>query len=345
MRAMRAITLALVLLAGCAGQPEPDTTAAAPPPEVTDPRDLSYLGDGTPGEHVHNYWGGSDRLVVLDAEGGPRTYQADGSAQAGSFQPPEGSIVPQGAGLIEITADWTLSQEGLSLAFASDFDRAEVWVKTAADGEPQRIGPIEKGGTLLLNSTNEQADPPHYVLSLWRFDLLVVKDGGGMTTFSGNAHMTVTAYRTLPLPVFPPHPDRWNGAMELPLAAFDHEVRQQVSTPYAVQCQGCLPWFSPDVDLVVPHDATEVVIEVTPGGGSTPVPLGLRFHGADTYTWTEAVPDTTMPGPQVYRIAVTGSGDSPYARQSLWEFWIHLATPEESGAWHGTLQVRAIAVR
>jgi hypothetical protein len=183
---------------------------SVPPPEVTDPRDLSYLGDGTPGEHVHNYWGGRDRLTILDAEGGHRTFQSEnGWAQAGSFRPAEGSIVPQGAGLIEVTADWTLSEDGLALALASDFDRAEVWVKTAADGEAQRIGPIEKGGTLVFNSTNEQADPPHYVLSLWRFDLVVVKDGGGTTTFSGNARMAVTASR---LPATPRPLERSHGA-------------------------------------------------------------------------------------------------------------------------------------
>lgn len=345
------LAVAVAMQAGCSEAPAEDGPVATTPPEVTDPRDFSYLGNGTPGEHVHNYWGGRDSLIILEQEGTSRVAQSQGHALAGEFRPEEGSIIPQGAGTIEVTADWTLheSDSPLGGATKSDFDGAEIWVKTANDSEAQRVGPIEKGGNLRFNSTNEQADPPHYVLSLWRFQVVVTKADGSTTTFNGNAKMAVTAFRTLPLPVFPPHPDRWNGSTELLLSDAEHSVGYHVATPVFIQCaNGCLPVVVPDAGLVIPHDTSEVVVTAIPSQTSSPIPIGLRYHGATTYTFMEVAPDSQLPGAQTYRIPVDGSGDSPYATQSLWEFAFHFGTPEESresGVWTGQLHVTIKAIR
>lgn len=329
----------LVVLAGCS-QPSSQPAGDGPPTEITDPRDYSYL-NSTPGSHVHNYWGGRDQLTLLDLDFPDHNSQTgEARVVAGDFRPPEGSIVPQGTGSLDVTAHWTLG-EGLPTR-TNHFQRMELWAKSALDSSTHLVGPIENGQTLRINSTNDQDDPPHYVLSLWRFMLLAANDDGGDTVYAGNASMQVVVHRSLPLPVFPPHPDAWNGAAELGLGHQGMDVDYSLQALFLGSCNGCLPIFRPQSNSTVPMDASELAVTLTT---SPPVQLELYYHGADTWNFTMLPSSGPAQEVREYRIPVDGRGDSPYAKQSLWEFAISCNNPAPVCAWSGHLELDLKAVR
>ena len=344
-----ALVVSILLLAGCSGPAAPGQGAeSGPPAVVTDPRDLSYL-DGSPGAHVHDYWGGRDRIQVLQAHADEHVATSSEGALAGRFQPEEGTIVPQGTGLLEATASWELEDPSSNVppGLPSDFDVMELWVQTANGTQPRRVAEVEPGVAVRFNVTNDDNDPPHYLLSLWTFELRAVSRDGS-AAFNGQSDLAVTAFRTLDLPVFPAHVDRWQGATELVLSDASYTVTQHVTAVSFTLCNGCLPTVVPDPGLVVPHDASRVQVTVTPTTASTPVPLALAYHGADTRAHAEASSQDLPVGPRSYEIAVDGTGDSPYAKQSLWEFVVHMGTPPEtnaSGAWSGEVHVIVKALK
>lgn len=326
--------VAFFALAGCASPPDAE---AVPLAEVTDPGDYSYLQEGTPGNHVHNYWGGQDRLTLLDLDAAAKSGQTRQVAIiAGDFRPVEGSIVPQGTGLVEATAAWTLDDGNPTRL--SHFQRMELWVKTAADQEHSIVIPVEQGQPVRFNVSNEQDDPPHYQLSLWRFWLMAINEEGGDTIFAGQASLKVDIHRTNPLPVFPPHPDLWAGRDEIVVTegfrqTVDYHAHIDTVTD---SCNGCLEVIPLDDNQTVPPDAGEVVVELTM---STPVGLELYYHAADSYEWILLDnPGEALGNTRTYRIPVDGRGDSPYATQSLWEFSPWFETPV--GLWTGQLEAR-----
>lgn len=334
-----------MLLAGCSA----DKTEAPPvetaPPEITDPLDLL---NSTNGAHAHNYWGGRTRVPVVEQESAGGTYQsASDKLEAHKFQPGDGDIVPQGAGKIEGTLSWTEGEA--PVGFENAYNAVELWVRTAIDAEPHLAVRVENGAPFSFNSTNEQDDPPHYVLSLWEFHAVVRNDGAQETAFTGSFKLHVEAVRSLPLVVFPPHPDRWAGQSEIVLTDHDIDVQMHLAAAGLQFCSnGCATYrFSPDANVVVPHDASSVEVVLTPSTTSTPVPLTLSFHGSDTRALAPVPPASSEPvGAKVFVIDLESTlGDSPYAQQSLWEFLVNLDTPTNQGAWSGSFHVAAKAIR
>jgi hypothetical protein len=330
-------------LAGCSSSPGAQEDAE-PVAEITDPRDTSYLGNDQVA-HVHNYWGGQDRVTVLDVEGGPFAASCQGCGDEGmtfSWQrPDEGDIVPQGTAWVNGT--FTFEEEGENL-----YDSFELWVKTAADASSSRWGPIESGVPFSINTTQEQNDPPHYVLSLWEFEVRAL--GGDEIQVSGSASWSVEAVRGLPLVPYPPHPDRWNGAAELDLLqdTQSSELTYYQEVPYTgYTCHsGCPRTHSLPDGVVVPFETQEVVVTLSITDG-IPAGLGLWYHGADTWEQVQAEGESSQQGTWTYTIPVEGSmADSPYAPQSLWEFRVWLDQPQPGlKAWRGTYTIEVVAYR
>lgn len=334
---LTAVLLASFVLAGCGETPRADDPPTADN-VVTDPTDYSYLQNATPGSHIHDYWGGRDRVPVLTEESTAYSTCSggcqDGMSAAWS-RPDEGLIVPQGTKWVNGTFHFTPHPD-------SDFKTLELWVKTAEDAQLRKAMDIEAGVPFALESTRERNDPPHYVLSLWQFE--VVAKTGGDVTIRGDYRWEVEAVRGLPLEAYPPHPDRWNGAMELQLLADQGSATLYYETPNSMTCYGgaagdCPGPHAPDDGAVVPFDASNVEVRL---GGNTQN-LAVWFHGANTWEY-EKVDGRAEGTDMVFDIPVELNADSPYAPQSLWEFRVGTDGPvPDAEVWTGVYTITVTA--
>ncbi|MEA3137659.1 MAG: hypothetical protein QOC71_1940 [Thermoplasmata archaeon] len=348
MRSWLAAGLFLVaLLSGCSQGNGAEPAAADGIDVITDPRDTAYLQNGSmaAGSHIHDYWGGRDRVTVLDAESGGSA-SCSGCTDGMVFQsrrPDEGLIVPQGTAWVNGT--FTHTSDG-----KDQFSGFELWVKTAMDSEPKRWGPLESGVPFSINTTQGENDPPHYVLSLWVFQVKAL--GGDDIHVGGTYTWKVEAVRGLPLIPYPPHPDRWNGATELDLLSDSGgtELTYEAEIPTfgtMTSCySGCPGRHILPNGAVIPFDTDHVEVTVRITGGA-PAGLGLSYHGADTWSESKAagVMSTGTPGETLFTIPIEGSmADSPYAPQSLWEFQVWMDQPQPNlHAWSGeyTIGIKA----
>ena len=344
------LVLPTALLAGCAGEGPDDAGDDVPQNVVTDPLDYSYLQDATPGSHVHDYWQGRDRVPILDEEGGRFSSSCTGCTDGMTFSrrmPEDGVIVPQGAKWVNGT--FTITPEG-----DNTWVRLELWVRTAEDAEAERWGDIRNGEPFSFESTAERNDPPHYVLSLWEFSIRAFGEGDDVRV-AGTAQWKVEAVRGLPLVAYPPHPDRWGGASELDLleegssATLAYQVEDPVDGGSSYSCyNGCPTTHRLGDGVVVPFETGTLEVRIAYGPG-IPSGLGLDYHGANTRAFAAAQGTQETAGVTLYTIPLdVGMADSPYAKQSLWEFDVGFddALDLPVQAWSGeyTLTVTAIRV-
>jgi hypothetical protein len=348
MRAWLAAVLVASLFAGCSADPD---EAAGPDDGVdviTDPRDTAYLQNGTlaAGSHIHDYWGGRDRVpVVGQTSTGAST--CNGCTDGMVFQsvrPAEGAIVPQGTKWVNGTFQHIPDEDAQVLA------GYELWVKTAEDAESERWGPLQNGVPFSIETTQGENDPPHYVLSLWVFQVKAL--GGDEIHVSGEFRWQVEAVRGLPLLPYPPHPDRWNGATEIDLLSESGstELTYTAEVPTMGQttsCYGNCPGrHALPSGVVIPFDTDRVEVRLVIGSGA-PAGIGLWFHGADTWTETKAAGTAGAPGETLFTIPIEGAmADSPYAPQSLWEFQVWMDQPQPGfQAWTGAYTLEATAFK
>lgn len=342
-RALLPLLLAApLLLAGCAEDVAP--AAEATPPTtvvVTDPGDVASLRNQslTMERHVHDYWGGEERLVVMDEKRPAQTFFVSPNWSV-LFDPPAGRLVPQGTARVEITMTWTDSP-------GDTYSPPALWVRTAADHETALVGTLKKGEPLVVETTLAQADLPHQGLSAWRFEWRVHPGQvPGLVWFRGEVGIRVEAVRGLDIPAYPPHPDMWGGAEARPL--FDDKDAFGVwrgDSRGGFECYGDCPRMHRPVDgALVPFDAALVEVTLTMGAESR-TQLGLSYHAADTREWQRLQPARTEGQKRVYLIEVQeGMGDGPYASQSQWEFLPFIEGPVQDG-WHAgsyVLQARAL---
>lgn len=344
-----AVALLTSLLAGCTSSEGDDAPAGPPPNVVTDPLDYSYLQNATPGSHVHDYWQGRDRVTVLDVEPSGSFSASCSSCPDGMLftrrVPDDGVIVPQGTRWVNGT--FTLNAEG-----ENTWTRLELWVRTAQDAEAAKWGDIESGVPFSIESTLERNDPPHYVLSLWEFSVRAFGSGDGVRV-AGATSWSVEAVRGLPLVAYPPHPDRWNGATELDLleeattSALTMYREDPVGGGQSYSCySGCPGTHRLGDGVVVPFETGTVEVRIAYGPG-VPALLGLAVHGADTRSSTPVTGTSESPGVTLFSIELQpGMADSPYAKQSLWEFdvWMDYPNDPPLQVWSGeyTISVKAL---
>lgn len=314
------LVLALVAaaaLAGCASDPAPSTTSTTGQVIITKPGD--YAGDNaTNGDlpHLHDYWGGQDRIVVMDGwptEPGPGL-GGGSDVPIYNYRPPSGHVVPQGASHVEVTLTWTPAQDDI-------YTSPQLWVKGAGENQPHLAAAIGSGQTVVVNSTNELNDLPHQLLSGWLFQFrLSQRDDLGMLRFKANVTIHVEAVRGLPIPLYPGHPDRWGGNASITLVDVERELAY-LQDPGDAGCDGisCPQVEVPMDGTIVPPDAAFVEAVLTVELGS-PQTVGLSYHGAEGRAFQRLEPSATSGNERTYRIDVGQYGDGPYAKQSQWEF-------------------------
>lgn len=346
--APRVLVLLLVglapLLAGCAESPAPEPAAATPDAVVlTRPQDTGEAAGaaGDMGWHLHDYWEGQPRFTAVDATVHVGGWNCDGCDRIPlRHRGATGQIVPLGTAALEITVTWTDLGE-------PRHGQPELWVKTAAMREPTRVATLVSGVPFLMNTTNDHADPPHQALSRWEY-WVMLPSVEGQGRYEGETHVYAEAIRGLDIPLFPPHPDLWGGQTEIPLFEGGAGPLFQLQDPVegSRTCQGdCLGVHAPESGVIVPWDATEVVVTLTHAPG-IPAFLGLRAHGSDTWDMTVHPGEVAPPLSRTFRIPVTAeTGDSPYAKQSLWEFEVVIDQPTQKQAYAGGYEIRAVAVK
>ncbi len=344
---VRALLISLTLMsltfAGCT-EPEAAAEPADEAHVVTDPTDYSYVENDT-GAHVHDYWGGEDTLTIIDESRscqGCRSSSNAGNVIMGSYRPDPDFVIPQGTAWVNVTATWEIGD--------SQFDEVQLHVKTAAMAEPEFYAVIENGQTISFNSTNDDNDPPHHVLSLWQFYLRAASEGGDVFIQDFDTTMRVTATRGLEIPPYPSHPDFWQGASELILGQGSRTIQQYgYQTPAggsSTSCfGGCIGRFELDDGAVVPFDATTLEVRFDYEPGSVPT-LGLEFHGAGTWDFSPIEPSTEAPDHTIWTIDVQEHfGDSPYAKQTLWEFRMTWDESTPARAYQGTVSHTVTAIK
>ncbi len=345
-RPIIAIVCLMPLLAGCTS----DADDADGVNLITDPSDFSYLNDTRPDQraHLHDYWRGAQMIQVLEKTVHPGTECITSTGCiAARFSPDEGVIIPLGTARVEMLIEWQDSPQSL-------YERPELLVQTAADRDYRSLGEVASGDLVVLEVNNTQNDIPHQRLSAWRFAWLVNSyEGQYLRTDGMEVSLNVQAHRGLDIPLFPGHPDLWGNQTSLNLiegrewfttARFIGDGPED-STTYGTGSPH-FP-FAPDNQTVVPFNARmiEVVMEYD---WETPHGLELYYHGADTWNWTLAPVESDDGAVRVHRIPVGAAGDSPYATQSLWEFWLRAddAVPAVGDGVHrGATAVTATVLR
>ena len=328
--------VAAVLLAGCSAS-EPAGQAA--PTVVTDPTDYSYVRNAGPGAaHVHDYWGGQQTLQVLDATRGSTWNTVGGSGWKVSFFPPENRTVPQGTAELTIQVDWQdLPMDG---APPNAYGDVSLWVQPADANEPRFVQLVQRGDTVRVPVAYEEADLPHQLVSAWEFVVQYNASSLPYSAFFGSTSLVVEAHRGLELRPFPPHPDRWGNATQLPLA---DEAGRHFWVDYTGT--GNLPRRIGNLEgAVVPLGASHVEVVLEHASSLPAGSLVLQYHGADTRAFQRLAPDEEAPGRMVYRIPVTDrTADGPYSNETLWEFLLDTpnATEPQPALYDGTYRIVA----
>lgn len=341
MRAFPLLAVAVFLLAGCSS-PADDAVAEPQPIVITRPDDFA---NGTmPGAHIHDYWGSQDRLTVVDLThpGGDERGTGPGFAsgtdiEVRSFQPGSGHVFPQGTSGVEVTFTWRDAE-------LDSYRDPVLWMKTAGQNATVAAGPVANGEALAIEVGAPAADLPHQLLSAWVFELRMSSPDPAPLRFKGAVTLKVDAIRGLPLPVFPAHPDPWQGASELPLLSAEGDLSYFEDLGDA-GCNGltCPTLHRPDSGAIVPTSARYVEVVVVT---STVQPVELLYHSGSSREFSVAQPLLVEGQRLTYELSLDGGGDGPYATQSQWEFMV---LPEPVGplrtAWMQQYTIEAKAVR
>lgn len=336
------LLLAALLLAGCSADPAPEPAVTAGPSVITDPTQ----GLNDTGAHIHNYWQGQDRLVIIgpdapaDESGLGPGFSSGAELAVRMFQPSSGHVVPQGTSSVEVTFSWTDASDGLDL-----YGEAAAYVKTAGTNQSELLGPTTNGQTLVLETGLPDADLPHQLLSGWAFELRLAPDPDtGILRYKGVVAVTVEAVRGLELPVFPAHPDAWNGSTEIPLVDAEGQLSywEDTGDGGANGMSGPVI-FTPASGAIVPANASHVAVTLTWTG---PIAIELWYHDATARAMVLATPTSTGAGTASYELSVSEGPDGPYATQSQWEFTVRpAATGPLRTAWTADYTLAATAVR
>lgn len=326
LRVLILVLFAGAALAGCVSlepelqAPEDDTRT------VTNARDYSYLDNpnNTTGAHIHDYWGGLESMPILDATTSAGTTWNGPSHSVADFKPGDDVVVPLGTARVIITLSWTDSS-------GDSYGPPELWIRTNNMTTEELVTEIEQGVPIVFNTTNDDNDLPHQLLSAWEFHFYLKKNANGDTIqYDGDVTIEAWAERGLPIPLFSAHPDQWLGRTEIPLFedTVDTLVYSGDSETNQMCIGGCPGTHDALPDAVVPLDADYVEVAVTYAPG-TVNRIDFAYHPASTREWT-LLPNPTVPsiGTDTWRIDMDGlMGDGPYAKQSLWKIKVSVPAP------------------
>src|ERR1051325_4640014 len=121
-----ALLLVALLLAGCAQDPPKEKPVEPTVAVITSLDDTQSLADESlqMQAHQHDYWGGKDALVVLEATKPGQTFFLSPQWDF-EMRPEPGKVVPQGTAFVDVTVSW---RDGTQ----KQYTKPELWVRNAA---------------------------------------------------------------------------------------------------------------------------------------------------------------------------------------------------------------------
>lgn len=343
MRPLVALLALAVLLAGCAGQvEEPELNATAAENGVNVEFEEGALAEFDAGAvpHLHDYWQGRERVTLFDGLVTPNStgdafmattftaiFAQEARAGGVPFLLPDGAIVYEGTGQMEITAapeDATTSSITLSYKSA---DTTE-WTEPIA---------LAAGAPLVIELTPAMTDMPHSPTSRWQFFFQPESPGVMLGAF----HLTLDIVKTRDVTEFPGHPDHFHGAMDKLLMSATHRTEKAAYATRGAYLAQNGDFGEPEFPLasIVPMDTTKLRIEVnitgTEATAGEVTEARFFYRGADSSTLQpggEPIEGTFAEGRLVWEIPVTMEmTDSPYATQSQWYLMVEPATESMEG--------------
>lgn len=323
-----------IALTGCAEVAEPDSTPAAKDdpsaPDAAEP----VAANVSLQSHAHDYWQERERVTLLEDEvviepldtvewGVMTTLVLRDTSFGGAFiDLPEGILVYEGTGRLEIVATWS-DPTITGLRFLHRH-------AGSGDVNPWIVAP--NGETISLDVSPEMTDMPHAQASRWGF---LFAASGAPPLATGTFHLRIDIVKTRDVAEWPAHPDHWNGRDELTLAQADGSSAQHVG-PRMLDDPFAEPEGAIHSTAIVPMEAAILRVVVTvlstqDLAGASELHFRLRTASniqsdfnhagdpievsADGLTWTWEVP-----------IAMEQT-DNPYAETSAWAFLVR-AGPE-----------------
>lgn len=333
------VLAALVLLAGCVGDApapadvdEASLPAEAVAPPVDDgaapmPTDVGHM------PHMHDYWDGRERVTLFEGEVDPAAASAD------PFQPfyglpqgklgnapwllPDGAIVFEGTGQMDITASW---EDPLVTSL-------QVAYQTGATSEWNGPLALPNGELVSLEVTPEMTDIPHRTTSKWAFFFEPAEPGAAMAPFQ----LKVEIVRVDDVMAFPGHPQLFEGKPEKVLHDEDHaheEVSYAKRAPNVVtQGEFGEKTFAPAQVVPMETKAMRVEVDIADATATPGVVASIRFfyRGADTtflgHPYVNPLEGSLQEKRLVYQFPVTPEQtDSPYETESQWLFFVEPTT-------------------
>ncbi len=376
--------MACLILAGAAGclgsEPGPATAEEASPRAPAPAAGPQAPRDGS---HVHDYWNGATQLVLYDGavpvtvahnhmfDEPPRAQHThscdesiDSTSQGGSvkFALPPGDIVLPGTHHMDVTLAWDApAVTAVRLMYRPPtHDHGHDEHAHGHHGGFSDAGPMPNGQPRSIPLTPEMADLGHETRSRWAF--FICADTQEPNLAEGSVQMTIVAHRAEELPLDPPHPDHWAGAQALLLG----QVAWQGES-LAAGNQGQDHWIQVPVvhGHIVPSDTDHIMVLAWINGTSATDPalasaLNLYYKDSTVPDWVYTRDEGVREGALV-RFAIpieeADMTDSPYAQQSNWDFWLHLASdlqaslPAGMGTWsaphqfEGSIEATVVAYR
>ncbi len=343
----RAVALALLLvlagLAGClggGGGPKEGgnaTLASAAPTKALNATAANATDDGSQAAnktlgsvpHNHDYWKGRERVTILDADEalsptGRDSFMATfGETRpalgAVSFTLPDGQIVFEGTGKMEVTATWsdpTIS--GLSLRYHG--------ADTRTFTDPAQIS---SGAPLGFEVKAEQSDEPHSSSSKWAF-VLEAGAPGTPGVANGNVHVKIDIVKMRNIELFPAHPDYFAQKPYVKLMDKDVDVKgngMAEDLQALASRDDAPPGFAPD--HVVPMETKTILVKFDVKSVTSQNPTAdlskfyFLYRAADTaFRYRPANVSGHEEKAVLYKIPVgQGQGDAFYAKTSQWLFY------------------------
>lgn len=343
-----ATLVVLAALSGCVGNDAPAPTDdqaamahdAAAANVTVDDGTTEMAADLGHQPHIHDYWLGKERVTIMDDDVTVDQFDALrmtflntlflGTPGVGGafFRLPEGSLVYEGTGKMEIIPTWTdATITGASLRY-----------RTPASGSFSEPQPLTPGRPLVIDIAPEMTDMPHDKESRWMF---IVSPASAGQTIVGTIHFQIDILRMSDITLFPGHPELFAGAHTLTLYEGAAKSSQQ---NFATMIAGAITDNQQESGVrsakVVPMETRSMTANVTITSATTSigqvsnVTFLYKRAGSFGYERAQMLAGDLDNGEFQFAWPVEMSDtDSPYAKTSQWAFDLRVQTDPAGMGW------------